>query len=70
MVTYFDGTNIYKPFGEGQDDNFLDIKERIRSQMKEMPLSLQTETNHNYPASDSIITVRQELLEKYAPAKK
>ena len=69
MVTYFDGTNKYKPFGDGQDDNFLDIKANIKKQMAEMPLSLGTTENHNYPASDKIMATKQELLIKYAPNK-
>lgn len=69
MVTYFDGTNIYKPFGEGQDDDFLVIKSNIKTQMASMPLSLGTEENHNYPASDEIMAKKQELLIEYAPNK-
>lgn len=69
MILYFDGENIYKPFGVGQDDNFLDIKQRIKTQMKGMPLTLKSETNHNYPASDKIFEVKQKLLHKYAPNK-
>ncbi len=69
MVVYFDGTNVYKPFSEGQDDNFLDIKFLKTEQMRTMPLSLESDTNNNYPASDKIMAVKQELLEKYAPNK-
>jgi hypothetical protein len=69
MVTYFDGTSIYKPFGEGQDDDFLIIKSRIREQMKNMPLSLGTLENHNYPASKEIMVTKQALLIEYAPNK-
>ena len=69
MVPYYDGTNIYKPFCEGQDDDFLVIKENIRSQMAAMPLSLGTPENHNYPASDAIMKTKRELLIKYAPSK-
>lgn len=69
MVVYFDGTQIYKPFGDGQDDDFLTTKNRIHTQMKTMPLSLETPENHNYPASDEIFRVKQELLIKYAPNK-
>jgi nicotinamide phosphoribosyltransferase len=69
MVTYFDGTSIYKPFGEGQDDDFLIIKSRIREQMKNMPLSLGTPENHNYPASKEIMVTKQALLIEYAPNK-
>ena len=69
MVTYFDGTSIYKPFGEGQDDDFLIIKSRIREQMKNMPLYLGTPENHNYPASKEIMVTKQALLIEYAPNK-
>lgn len=66
---YFDGTNIYKPFGVAHDDNFLDIKARKTIQMKTMPLSLETAENNNYPASDKIFEIKKELLHKYAPNK-
>lgn len=69
MVPFFDGTNIYKPFGEGQDDGFLVIRDRKNHQMATMPLTLQTAENHNYPASDEIFRVKQDLLEEYAPNK-
>lgn len=69
MVMYFDGTNIFKPFGEGQDDNFLVIKANIKSQMTTMPLSLGTEYNHNYPASYEVMIKKQALLKEYAPNK-
>lgn len=70
MVVYFDGTKKYEPFGIGQDDNFLDIKANIKKQMSEMPLSLGTTENHNYPASDKIMASKQELLIQYAPNKR
>jgi len=69
MVIYFDGTNIYKPFGVGQDDDFLTIKANIKNQMNIMPLTLGTLENHNYPASSEIMEIKQELLVKYAPKK-
>jgi hypothetical protein len=69
MVTYFDGRNIYKPFGEGQDDDFLTIKKNIREQMRTMPLTLTTEENHGYPASDKILQIKNLLLTEYAPKK-
>ena len=68
MVVYFDGSNIYKPFGEGMDDNFLDVRSRIREEMKTMPLDL-TRGDNRYPASDAILDKRIELLQKYAPKK-
>ena len=69
MVTYFDGSNINKPFGEGMDDDFLTIRARIREQWGSMPLNLTTATNHNYPASEAILDERRRLLAKYAPKK-
>lgn len=69
LVEYFNGLNIYKPFGIGQDDDFIAIKNRIREQMSTMPLTLETEENHNYPTSDRITKVRKELMHKYAPSK-
>jgi nicotinamide phosphoribosyltransferase len=68
-VEFYNGIRTYKPFGIGQDDDFPVIKDRIRHQMATMPLSLETKDNHNYPASDSIMRVKQELLIKYAPNK-
>lgn len=65
LVSYFNGKNIYKPFGPGQDDNFLTIKERKTEQMKTMPLTLETVDNHNYPASDEIIKLKNILLKEY-----
>ena len=69
MVIFFDGSNIEKPFGVIQDDDFLQIKARKDLQFYTMPLTLLSDTNHNYPASDKIIAKRHELLEKYAPSK-
>lgn len=69
-VEYFNGLRKNKPFGEGQDDDFLAIKARIRRQMNGvMPLTLETEENHNYPASDAIMKKKQELLIEYTPNK-
>jgi nicotinamide phosphoribosyltransferase len=69
MVLYYDGANIWKPFGKGQDDNFLDTRARIRAQWDSMPLNLTSDTNHNYPASDAILDERRRLLAIYAPKK-
>jgi len=69
LVEYFNGENIYKPFGEGQDDNFLEIRTRIKEQMATMPLTLKTVDNHNYPASGEVQETKLGLLHKYAPNK-
>jgi nicotinamide phosphoribosyltransferase len=67
MVLYFNGLNIYKPFGPGQDDDFIVIKNRIRSQFPSMPHNL--DTPHGAPASDAVLASRIELIKKYAPSK-
>jgi len=69
MVDFFDGSDIWEPFKEGFMDDFNTIKARIFDQMETMPLTLSTEDNHNYPASDKIKEVRVQLLKKYAPKK-
>jgi nicotinamide phosphoribosyltransferase len=70
MVDFFDGSDIWEPFKEGFAlDNFNTIKARIFEQMETMPLTLSTDENHNYPASDKVREVRIELLKKYAPKK-
>lgn len=67
MVVYYDGSNIYKPFGPGQDDDFNTIKNRIKQQMLSMPKD--NKRNGGAPASDIIINKRNELIKKYAPSK-
>jgi len=67
MVLYFNGLNIYKPFGVGQDDDFIQIKNRIRTQFPSMALDL--DTTRGAPASDAILATRIELIKKYAPSK-
>lgn len=68
MVTFFDGTNIHKPFGEGQDDDFLIIRDRKNQQFYSMPLNL-NRGEQFYPASDEVLKERITLLKKYAPNK-
>jgi nicotinamide phosphoribosyltransferase len=65
MVEYFNGARINEPFGVGQDDDFLTIKNRIREQFDNMPNSLETVENANYPASETVLNDRIELLNKY-----
>jgi nicotinic acid phosphoribosyltransferase len=69
MVCHFKGYDVTEPFGAIMDEDMLDSKRRIREQFATMPLTLETDTNHNYPASDAIIQKRLELLKKYAPSK-
>jgi len=67
LVVFYDGNNIYKPFGIGQDDDFVQIKNRIREQSKTMPLNLNT--SHGAPASKTILNNRIALIKKYAPGR-
>lgn len=69
LVDYFNGKNIWKPFGVGQDDDFLITQSIIREEMKSMPLTLETTSNHNFPCSDEIMSKKQALLNEYAPNK-
>lgn len=69
LIEYFNGSRKEKPFGIGQDDDFLQIRARIKEQMATMPKSLETVENHNYPASESVLQTRRTLLKKYAPKK-
>jgi nicotinamide phosphoribosyltransferase len=65
LVEFFNGARTIKPFGPGQDDDFLTIKARIKEQMKTMPLNLETKENHNYPASKTVLNKKAELLDFY-----
>ena len=67
MVEYYNGFRTTKPFGAGQDDDFVPIKTRIREQFDSMPLNL--DTPHGAPASDAVVAERQRLVLKYAPEK-
>jgi len=69
LVPYFDGNNIWEPFGVGQSDTFLEIKNRIKEQMRTMPLTLETPENHNFPCSDAVMDLKKALLIEYAPNK-
>lgn len=69
LIEHYNGTNLYKPFGDIMDENFLDVKERINLEFDSIPLTLETEENHNYPASREVLDLRLKLLEKYAPTK-
>lgn len=65
MIPFFNGSNIWEPFGIGQDDDFFTIKSRIATQFESMPNSLETAENKNYPASKLVLETREALLNKY-----
>ena len=69
MLVYFDGSDIWDPFKEGYGHSFQVVQARIKEQMANMPKTLSTETNHNYPASKAIKAKRVQLLKKYASKK-
>jgi nicotinic acid phosphoribosyltransferase len=66
MIVFFDGTNINKPFGDGQDDTFMDIKDRIQNKFDDMPLNLRNDKN-NFPASPKVLAERDRLAQKHNP---
>lgn len=70
LELYFDGSNIWEPFGPAFDYDFWETKEWQTQQMLTMPLSLSTEDNHNYPATDAVKEKRIELLKEYAPKRR
>lgn len=63
-VLYFDGSNLEKPFGEGQYEDFPTWKQRIRDTFDTMPLNVRRE-NTLFSASDEILEERLALLNKY-----
>lgn len=69
MIVYYTGDSK-NPFGPAMIPNFEDKKLRIFEQFSTMPLSLWTDENHGYPASDQIRETRIKLLEQYAPKKR
>ena len=67
MVEYFDGSRVEKPFGEGQDDDFTSIKQRMMSQWKTYPKTLKNSHNEGYPISQKVLEKREEILKFYSP---
>jgi nicotinamide phosphoribosyltransferase len=68
-VIYFDGSSESYFDYPGMEDDFNIIKTRSHEQFDSMPLSLSTDENHGYPASDAMLETRRNLLQKYAPEK-
>ena len=63
LVVYYDGSNIHKPFGPGQDDDFNVIKQRIQVDFKKMPKAL----SKKFPACEEILATRLRLSAIYKP---
>jgi hypothetical protein len=62
-LNYYDELGKESPMMEWES-----VKQaRTRQQMRDMPFTLSTEENHNYPASEAIRLERKMLLKKYAP---
>jgi nicotinamide phosphoribosyltransferase len=68
-VVFFDGRNIWEPFGPGFDFTFQEKQARIRKEMSTMPKTLVTEENLNFPITDAIREARRAILKKNAPKK-
>jgi len=65
MKLYFDGSNIWEPFGPGMDDHFLVAKERLNEQWDSMPKNLP----NKFPATTDVLEERDRLLAINAPSK-
>lgn len=65
LIVYFDGANIWKPFGPGMDDDFPTIKARIREQMSTMPKFNKKAGNSPHPASEFLLKKRADLKSMY-----
>lgn len=65
MVSYFDGSDIWEPFGKGMYDTFNVAKERLNTEWDKMPKDLP----NRFPASFKVLEERDRLLELYAPDK-
>jgi nicotinamide phosphoribosyltransferase len=68
-IVYYDGRNIWKPFGPGMDFLFQEKQSLIRKQLQKMPKTLSTAENLNFPITDKLREARRELLRKNAPKK-
>lgn len=68
-VIFFDGRNIWKPYGPGYDFTFQEKQARMREQMSFMPLTLATEENLNFPITDTLRELRRQILKANAPKK-
>lgn len=68
-VVYFDGRNIFKPFGPGMEFTHQEKTKLIREQLRTMPLSLNTADNMNFPITAKVRNARRNLLAINAPKK-
>lgn len=68
-LVYFDGSNIWEPFGEGMYSNFEMKKSRIKGQMKHMPKFIKNEKYGSFPITDKLANMRAELKHIHAPNK-
>jgi hypothetical protein len=68
-IVYFDGRNIWKPFGPGMDFTFAEKQQTIRVNMATMPKSMVSEDNLNFPITPAIREERRRILRENAPKK-
>ena len=67
MVLFYSGIHREKPFGIGQEENFVTIKSRVRNEFHKMPLNI--DTHNGAPISDLVSEMRKDLIRKYDPTK-
>lgn len=66
---YYNGLDIWEPFKEGYGATPQAVMARMKGEMRTMPKTLTTDTNHNYPASKKVKEKRIEILKKYTNKK-
>ena len=64
LKVFFNGSNIYEPFGEIMDDDFMTIKNRVMKDFDNMPKNI-TRGEERFPASESILQQRRDLIKKH-----
>ncbi len=64
LELFFDGSNIYEPFGKSMEDDFMTIKNRVMKDFDKMPKTIHRE-GERFPASERILEQRRSLIKKH-----
>lgn len=64
LVLFFDGSNIWQPFGKAMEDDFMTIKNRVMKDFDAMPKNIHR-GGERFPASESILQQRRDLIKKH-----
>lgn len=64
LKMYYSGINKDHAFGDIMNETLIDWKNRVFSEFDNMPKTLERE-NNNYPATDMLLKMREELLNTY-----